>query len=84
MKNASSGDKNRSGLHVQGMTRRNLVKSAAAGLALPLLGKTAVSAAPRRTVRLQDAEKPASLNMLYATVEADVRGDQAGDSRFQG
>jgi len=54
------------------MTRRSLVKSAAVGLTLPVLGKSAVSAAPRRTVRQQDAEKPASLNMLYATVEADV------------
>ncbi len=73
MKNANSGNSSRTGLHLQGMTRRSLVKSAAAaGFTLPVLGKSAVFAAPRRTVRQQDAEKPASLNMLYATVEADV------------
>src|SRR5688500_8786423 len=55
------------------VTRRNLVKSAvAAGLTIPVLGRSSVSAAPRRSLLRQDAEKPAALNMLYATVEADV------------
>jgi multiple sugar transport system substrate-binding protein len=54
------------------MTRRSLMKGAVgAGLALPALRGAGVSAA-RRSAPRQDAEKPASLNMLYATVEADV------------
>ena len=58
---------------MMGVTRRNLMKSAAAmGLSLPLLGKSFGSAAPRTAHLRQDAQKPASLNMLYATVEADV------------
>ena len=56
------------------LSRRDLVKGlAATGLAVPALSSLSESnalAAPRRAVRRQD--KPASLNMLYATVEADV------------
>ncbi|HEX5497853.1 MAG TPA: extracellular solute-binding protein [Thermomicrobiales bacterium] len=56
------------------MTRRDLVKgAAAAGAAVPasrLLGQRVAGAAPARIAARQ--AKPASLNMLYATVEADV------------
>jgi multiple sugar transport system substrate-binding protein len=58
------------------LTRRGLVKSmVGAGLVAPALGglgRSRALAAPRTTLRRQDAAKPASLNMLYATVEADV------------
>ena len=54
------------------LTRRQVVRRAAAfGLSAPAVGALLAgrsAAAPAR----QDAEKPASLNMLYATVEADV------------
>ncbi|MBW3634726.1 MAG: extracellular solute-binding protein, partial [Chloroflexi bacterium] len=71
MKNTNAGHGTQFGS--ASMTRRNLMKSAmAAGLTVPVLGRSSVSAAPHRTVLQQDAEKPASLNMLYATVEADV------------
>ncbi|HEU5431504.1 MAG TPA: extracellular solute-binding protein, partial [Thermomicrobiales bacterium] len=57
------------------MTRRDVVKGAAAtGLAAPALsrltGGRSGLAAPARIASRQN--KPASLNMLYATVEADV------------
>jgi multiple sugar transport system substrate-binding protein len=59
-----------------GVTRRNLMKGmAAAGIVPSALGawpRSGAAAAPHRSVRRQEAEKPASLNMLYATVEADV------------
>ena len=59
-----------------GLTRRTLVKNlAAAGLvppAISLTNQAGTAAAPRNAVRRQEAEKPASLTMLYATVEADV------------
>ena len=71
MKNTHSGYDTQTGS--MGITRRHLMKSAvAAGVTLPVLGSSSASAAPRRGLLRQDAEKPASLNMLYATVEADV------------
>jgi multiple sugar transport system substrate-binding protein len=71
MKNTQIGDVTQT--ESKGVTRRHLMKSAVAmGLSLPVLSKSSVSAAPRTALLRQDAEKPASLNMLYATVEADV------------
>src|SRR3954471_22347579 len=53
-----------------GLNRRDLVKGlAAAAVAAPAIG-TVGRSRPHAAVRRQD--KPASLNMLYATVEADV------------
>jgi hypothetical protein len=63
MKNTQIGDVTQT--ESKGVTRRHLMKSAVAmGLSLPVLSKSSVSAAPRTALLRQDAEKPASLNML--------------------
>jgi len=60
--------------HRRTMSRRDVVKGAAAGLAAPAIGslvggRSAVGAPARISAR---QAKPATLNMIYATVEADV------------
>ena len=71
---------NELGRGARGLSRRALLKSSA-GLAGGAFAVSIMGAASSRAFAA--ATKPSSLNMLYATSEADFGRDQSGFTRLQ-